>query len=591
MLSLGVNGFTPALERQFQHELRERSCRYWRFILLFGAGLTLLFAAWDARFFPEARDTLLLIRLSLCVPIVGVSLRLWRRPLPRTAWIQASMAALTGLTATGVTSMMAFVHRPLGYYVFFPGVMIAMIFLAALMIGWQFVLGAGMTTIVLYVALCRWWIGMPGEVLAMSLFFLFGAFFVALISSFEVERFKRREFLARSANEELLSRVVGEKRKADLASAAKSTFLAAASHDLRQPVQAISNFVAVLAGAVSDDKAAYLIRRIDASLQALDKLFLDLLDISRLDSGLVAPKTRPIRIQDLLDAILSEYALPAQAKGIRLRVVPSSLVLQSDPVLLERVIRNLADNAIRYTTTGSVLIGCRRRGSEAAILVLDTGCGIPRDLQELVFTEFFQVGNAARSRANGFGLGLSIVQRLCALLSHDLHLRSESGRGSSFEVVVRQADPGAAAGGDMTRPVPTASELDGLVVMLIEDELDVRESATLLLELWGCIVLDVPSGDAAIDRARSCERLPDLAIVDFRLGLDETGADAIRMLRKECGVDIPGIILTGDTSAQRIAEAMASGLALVHKPLDPISLRAEIERCLSTARLAESPSA
>jgi len=591
MLVLGVKGFAPALERRFQHELRERSSRYWRFILLFGASLTLLFAAWDARFFPEAREVLLLIRVLLCVPIVSVSWRLWRRPLPRTAWIEAWMAALTCLTATGVTSMMAFVHRPLGYYVFFPGVMIAMIFLAALMIGWRFVMVSGLTTIGFYVVLCRWWIGMPGEILAMSLFFLFGAFFVALISSFEIERFKRREFLARSANEELLSRVVDEKRKADLASAAKSTFLAAASHDLRQPVQAISNFVAVLAGTVTDDKAAYLIRRIDASLQALDKLFLDLLDISRLDSGLVAPQTRPIKIQHLLDSILSEYALPARAKGIRLRVASSSLVLQSDPMLLERVIRNLVDNAIRYTTTGSVLIGCRRRGCQAAIQVLDTGCGIPRELQELVFTEFFQVGNAARSRANGFGLGLSIVQRLCILLSHELRLRSEPGRGSRFEVVVRQAHPAAAASGDTLRPAPAASELDGLVVMLIEDEPDVRESAKLLLELWGCVVLDVCSGNAAIDRARSCERLPDLAIVDFRLGPNETGADAIRMLRKECGIDIPGIILTGDTSAQRIAEAMASGLALVHKPLDPISLRAEIERGLSTARLAEAPSA
>lgn len=571
--------FDDVIETQFQVEVCQRSWRYWRFVLLFGLLLVLSFAVWDAQFFPETRIQLFVIRLGIIVPgLLGV-LRLSIKPLPPSRLIQVYLAAMTWITAAGVTVMMAFAEKPLAYYVFFPGVMIGMIYLAALLIAWTYALISGALILAFYIPFTLW-IGMPTNVLVMSLFFLISTFCVAVICSFEIERFKRRDFLGRRGNETLLENLVTEKQHADLANAAKSTFLAAASHDLRQPVQAISNFVAVLSDTVKDAKATYLLSRIDASLRSLDELFLDLLDISRLDAGMIEHQKRATPAHSILEPVLSAYALQAAKKNLQLIFVKSRLSLMTDPLLLERILGNLLDNAIRYTSTGKILVGCRRRGDKVAIQVLDTGCGIPQHLQELVFSEFFQVGNAERNRARGFGLGLSIVRRLCSLLDHELRLTSHPNRGSTFEVLVPLA----------SHPlVPTDRQVDieqsrnllaGLLILLIDDEPDILESCSLVLRTWQCHVLVAQSSAEAVDLVRASERLPDLAIVDFRLRSDETGHDALELIRAECGCEIPGIILTGDTSDQRISEALRSGMPLLHKPLMPARLQDALRQCL-----------
>lgn len=231
--------------------------------------------------------------------------------------------------------------------------------------------------------------------------------------------------------------------EARAASRAKSAFLAAASHDLRQPVQAILLLTSVLSARLSGHPAEPLVANIEASLGALQQLLSALLDISRLDAGVVIPHIRPIPLYDILDRLHGEYGLPAAERGLVLRTVPSQAWIRTDPLLLERILRNLIENALRYTEHGKILIGCRHRGGAVRLYVMDTGIGIAREHQEAVFQEFFQVGNPERDREKGLGLGLSIVKGLCALLGHRLTLESNPGRGTSFVIELPVAAPEA----------------------------------------------------------------------------------------------------------------------------------------------------
>ena len=565
--------FDPEVEARYQSELVGKTLAYWRFTLVFGCILVMLFAIWDAKFFADTQRQLLLLRLGIVTPIlIGSIILSFRARMNNSHLIQGALVAATWLTGSGVTVMMGYAAKPLAYYVFFPGVMISFIYMAALMVACAYVLSGGLILLATYIAL-SYFIGTPMDILGMSLFFLLSTFTVALFSSYEMERFKRGEFSARLENERLLLQVLEEKRQVDRANAAKSRFLAAASHDLRQPVQAVSNFVSVLSAENKDKDAGYLIGRIQASLQSLDDLFLALLDISRLDAYQVEPKLESFALTGLLDLVHSEYVAMASDRKLRLRVSPCRMIIRSDVNLLQRVLRNLVNNALLYTHDGGVLVGCRRRDGYAAIQVWDSGPGISEKHRDLVFQEFYQIDNPERDRRKGLGLGLSIVKRLCALLGHELRLQSMPGRGSMFEVLVplsELATDDVAPGGPMNGDV---DELAGMVVLVIEDEKDVRESYAMLFEKWGCFAITSSSGADALDKLQSSERLPDLVIADFRLRDHATGADAIRQVRLACEMAIPGLLVTGDTAPQRIVEARDSGFALLHKPLRAQQLR------------------
>lgn len=359
------------------------------------------------------------------------------------------------------------------------------------------------------------------------------------------------------------------------ANQAKTRFLAAASHDLRQPMFALALTVGELRETVRAPELAALARRIERSVDALEDLLDALLDASKLDAGAIQPERRAFPLQPLLERLADEFAPAAEAKGLRFRVAPTSLWTESDPTLLGRCLLNLVANAVRYTREGGIVVGCRRRGAEAEIVVADSGIGIAAADQARIFEEFYQAGSPQRDRAQGLGLGLAIVDRVARLLGHAITVRSQAGRGSVFGVRVpivppRPGEPAAAAPG-------TDTQLAGLRVLVVDDEPDVRAALDGLLQRWGCSVETAASGEEALAAGRAS---PDLVLCDLRLGEDGSGLDVLDRLKARWGTGLHGIIVTADASAERIADAHARGYPLLQKPVRPAKLRALVEQLL-----------
>jgi signal transduction histidine kinase/CheY-like chemotaxis protein len=361
---------------------------------------------------------------------------------------------------------------------------------------------------------------------------------------------------------------------AEQANLAKSTFLAAASHDLRQPVHALGIFVGALRGIALPAEASRIVEQIEASTTAMDGLFSALLDISRLDAGVVPVQRRAFAIKPLLDRICRDHRQDAIAKGLSLVCGPCSAIVATDPLLLERILRNLVSNAVRYTDRGRIVIGCRRRGANVSVEVWDTGRGIALDQQDRVFQEYVQIGNPERDRTKGLGLGLAIVRRLTELLGCPLTLHSEPGRGSCFAVAVPLAAERAEVAGVAPGPAMEAPAR-GLVVV-VDDELAIRDATAALLTGWGHDVIAAPSGDEAVLQLSTCTLKPALILCDYRLRDGESGLAVIERLRSEYNEALPAILITGDTAADRLAEAQSSDVLLLHKPVSNGKLRAAI---------------
>ncbi|MCP8464930.1 ATP-binding protein [Pseudomonas sp. ZM23] len=386
----------------------------------------------------------------------------------------------------------------------------------------------------------------------------------------------------RQENSELVQDLKEQRDRAQAADRAKTRFLAAASHDLRQPIHALGLFVGALAslaerGPVNATQARDIATRLRAMLGNLGDLLNGLLDISRLDAGVVPLAREPIALQRLFADLQLELAGTAAERNLSWRVCSSRLWVDSDPVLLKRLLDNLLSNAFRYTHSGGVLLGCRRRGRSVEIQVLDTGIGIHPSQQEIVFDEFVQLHNAERDRKRGLGLGLAIVRHTARLLGHGLRLESQPGRGSLFAVRV----PLAQAPSQAPRQGRAPDELcSGLGIMVVEDEQDVLDALTNLLEVWGHRVYPGASALLAcqrhIEASHSGSAPIDLILSDYRLGSGQTGADAIRRIRSYLSRQVPALIITGDTSPERIREAAASGAHLLYKPLDTELLREAI---------------
>jgi signal transduction histidine kinase len=400
------------------------------------------------------------------------------------------------------------------------------------------------------------------------------------------ERALARSLTLQLENAALADDLRAQKGMVEQASLAKSRFLATASHDLRQPVHALGMFIGALRSHRLPPRSVTLIDHIDASVGSLDSLFTSLLDISKLDAGVVEGHPVHVPVEPLLARILRDLEGEAAAKAIELSLVPTSLAVRSDPILLERILRNLIGNAVRYTQAGRVLVGCRRLGgNHVGLEVWDTGPGIAEDQREAVFEEFYQLSNPDRDRAKGLGLGLAIVRRLTDILGHRLSLDSRPGRGSVFRLAMpRAAAAEAAAQAPEASAALTSADPRAGVIVAIDDEAAIRTAMAELLRSWGHRVIAVGGGEEAFARLAAEGVIPDMIVCDYRLPGGEDGVAVIRRLQAAYGADLPAILVTGDTAADRIREAQASGYPLLHKPLSHARLRATVTSLLRQVR-------
>ena len=378
------------------------------------------------------------------------------------------------------------------------------------------------------------------------------------------------------------------KAEAEDANASKTKFLAAAAHDLLQPLNAAKLFAALLnehRGEMSEEQSK-LVARIESGLLSVEDLLSALLDISRLDTAAPVPQPEDFLIRETFSALESQFAQTFAEQGLGLRFSDTRLVVHSDPALLRRILQNFVSNARRYTRSGGVLVGCRRRGSGVAIQVIDTGVGIADSDQKAVFEEFHRLSDGAERTKRGLGLGLAIVDRIARLLGHEISLRSELGKGSCFEVIVPRASGGNIAD---AAPAPAesraASSIDGEAILCIDNEKAILDGMQGLLARWGAapaIASNLDEAMAAVEELRSRNGLsPSLLLVDYHLDDKVTGLDVIDALRKRLGADIPAAILTADHTEEVAGLVRDAGHALLHKPVKPAALRALINRILS----------
>jgi signal transduction histidine kinase len=374
-----------------------------------------------------------------------------------------------------------------------------------------------------------------------------------------------------------------KKEEAETATLAKSRFLAAASHDLRQPTHALGLFIARLGQLSLDGQASLLVGNLERSVQAMQDLLDGLLDLSRLESGAVKVHMQAVRVQNLLDAIRSALEPAAAEKGLHLRIRPSTLWAVTDSVQLQRMVMNLTHNAIRYTDHGTVLLACRSAGDgkHLRIEVWDSGIGISSEHQTDIFKEFYQVGNPGRERTRGLGLGLNIVERSAQLLGHQVTVRSALGHGTRFSITVPIAEPVNSELTVIEPVIAVVGGLDGLRVLVLEDDALALEAMVGLLGSWGCNVLAAQT----VVQARKFmqpECLPDVLVSDYRLGDGDNGLSAISALRVLAGKEIPACLMSGDTDGELMQAARDAGLTLLHKPVRPAKLRALLRRLVAT---------
>ena len=339
-------------------------------------------------------------------------------------------------------------------------------------------------------------------------------------------------------------------------------------------------FAAALMQKARDPEVAGVIASINASMQALEALFNELLDISKIDAGALKPNVTHFALEEVFNRLRGEFAAEAAAKGLRLSIGGGQHVVMSDAVLLERILRNLVSNAIRYTSAGEVAVTATPTGGMLGIEVRDTGIGIREQDQQRIFEEFFQLRNPGRTSKKGLGLGLSIVQRLCGLLGYTIRIASEYGRGSAFgfEVPLGQA---------RTRPEVVAraaatdeADLTGKLIVVIDDESAIVDSMKVLLSGWGAEVLGSATGGDVVAGVCAAGTLPALLIVDHQLGTGENGIELAQRIRQELDPEIPAILVTGSITPELAEHARAAGLEFLLKPVTAAALRERVGSAL-----------
>lgn len=376
----------------------------------------------------------------------------------------------------------------------------------------------------------------------------------------------RKLIYASFENQQLMANLEAEKLVAQRAIVAKSHFLAAASHDLRQPLHAMGLFISALRSREKDPQKMRIIEDMGKSADALNNLFNSLLDVSRLDADIIDVNPVHISAGQIFDALRAQFEQQIEEKNIRFRLCEDHHVLYCDPVLLERVLRNLLSNAVQYTQSGTITLHCDEHpDSLKQITIEDTGIGIPADSLEDVFSEYYQLNNPSRDKHKGRGLGLSIVQRLCQLMDLPLDVHSREGQGTVFRVLVPAGDAQK-----VDNPIISlhGGKVRGKNVLVIDDERQVLHGMRQLLEGWGCEVLIAESAGKALKQLAFSDSVPDIMISDYRLADQQNGVDAVAAIRECVEFELPAIIITGDTSPACLKQVKDAGLQLLHKPVN-----------------------
>lgn len=372
---------------------------------------------------------------------------------------------------------------------------------------------------------------------------------------------------------------------AEEANISKTRFFAAAGHDILQPLNAARLYSSSLVERLGETENREMVRNIDSSLESVEAILGAVLDISRLDTGAMKPRVQTVALKDLLKRIETDFAPVARAKNLKFTVLPSSIAIRTDPNLLRRVIQNLVSNAIKYTTSGKVLVGVRRAGDHAFIQVLDSGIGIPASKFRTVFKEFARLDEGART-APGLGLGLSIVDRISRVLSHPVELQSTPGHGTSFKVRVPVDLAASRHVADKPAAMPASDEpLRGLRVLCIDNEPKILDGMRLLLSGWGCTVTLAESASAVEALVAAGPPALDAVIADYHLG-DGTGLAATATLRAALGREVPALLVTADRTPDVRAEAERGNIAVQTKPVRPASMRAWLTQFSALAREA-----
>ena len=372
------------------------------------------------------------------------------------------------------------------------------------------------------------------------------------------------------------------KQQAEAASSLKSSVLISVTHDLLQPLNAARLTLSALAEMMEAQQAGLLIDQVDRSLVTLEDLLRSLLEIAKLDAGALRPDVRPLALAPLFEQLRNEFAPLAARPGLSLRIRNSPLAVSSDAMMLRRILQNLLANAIRYTRSGGVVMGCRRRDGRICVQVSDTGPGIAQTQQEAIFREF-QRGEASATDQAGFGLGLSIVRRFATVLGHEVRLSSQVGKGSTFVLELEPAD--LAEVSDEVHETKLSERqyggLEGAKILLVENDPSGSEAMAALLEGWGCDVATTPSAADALLRLSELGGAPDAVIADLHLDHGESGLSAIADIREHLKLDVPAMIITADYSEKAAKQASLSGLEVLKKPVKPAEMRALLSFLLS----------
>jgi len=398
------------------------------------------------------------------------------------------------------------------------------------------------------------------------------------IGARQMFRVFRESFAIRSQHVALNRRLRIALEQAEAANRAKTRFLASASHDLRQPIHTLSLFSAALSMRPLDERTGAIAGHLETAVRTLANQLDALLDVSKLDAGIVVPRIAPAALRPMLERLHAEFQPQCAERELELRLsCEDEVTLRTDGLLLERILRNLLSNAVKYTDSGAVTLSLRADGGRAVVTVRDTGRGIPPAEQEHIFEEFYQLDNPERDRSKGLGLGLAIVHRLTTMLEIDLRLRSRVGEGTEFELSVPDVEGSVTETAESTAAgdrVPSPAG-EGLRVLVIDDEGEVRVGMRTLLDSMGFEAHLADSSKGAAEVAHT--HPPDVVLADFRLRGGDDGLRAIQAVREICP-DVPALLISGDTAPDRLRQAQRAGLDLLHKPLAGEQLRSAILR-------------
>jgi len=404
----------------------------------------------------------------------------------------------------------------------------------------------------------------------LSIFYVTAILYVSQGSSKLFVESIRRQY----ENENLLAELAREKDAVEQAVTAKDRFLASASHDLRQPLNAIRLFVEALEPIQKEPLGNQIVDKLRQSLKALNGMLHSLLDISRLDAKVIDNEPKHLNLSTLVAQLCDEY----QEKAPHLEIgsdIETNITVYADTNILHRIIRNLVDNAVKYTPAGRVNVNAHPQGQNKFLLTIeDTGIGIPKDKLTLVFDEYEQLGNRERNREKGLGLGLSIVRRLCSIAEIDIELSSELGVGTKVTLTLLQ---GSLQQHERIEIMPDSS-IAGKLVLVIDDEPDILVAMQHLLSSWSCNVIAADSTKDALEKLSEQSHVPDFIVSDLRLRDGEEGDELIAVVRNQYKQDIPAILVTGDTAPKRITRINESGLSVIYKPLEPDDLFRELTR-------------